>query len=694
MNENTFLDKLVEVEKELKLNFDGKTFLQMNLWKKDVANIPKEAETTAKKVIVYQDLATGERTFSVPKNIQLLISKKSKSANAYVFDAKYIDQIKCVALCEYKIDINPIEEGDKRDWKLNRVFFVDSKKDIYTRSGYSYTSSKSYYSKCLYYGVQEIIKNPCIYGKTYEKVLCEAFKPIFPVALFGGNKYHSISNEYILIDFLRYNEPIKRNTKSQNQIDEYLKLPLPELDKNDFDFDHENSKWIYNTAQLNFTVIIDKVKDGLACLRFVYVDAYSKSAIECSRLYVSKTKSLFCRKNSFGEYIVITGKLNKDNFKANNVIIHGENTLKDTKLEYYEEIFDEADKDKLSGLIWCFLYQDLSEKFYKAGLSKIIYSYLDEIFENKFSKYLSDCFGFVDFSATSPAKMLGINKHQLKRLSDYLNSNKDSYNKIIDKIKTALNTNNISSYTNDIFDQIFDTFCEYADKFGFYHYRTTISNCFAEIMEIYSLKTALKCLPNFLKLANQTITVEKSYITGLTVQTKEYAEVLYFDYIHMVKLLNASKTLKPYFDSIDDVVNMHDGLVAIFNAKENEIKKDAFDKRKKVWEKFEYNDPSESLCVISPNGPEDLANEGITLHHCVKSYIDRVTDGITNIVFIRKKDDIETPFFTVEISNIGSIEQVHGFGNRNACTEPGLEKFINRWCKQCKLNQTNFNKVR
>ena len=89
-----------------------------------------------------------------------------------------------------------------------------------------------------------------------------------------------------------------------------------------------------------------------------------------------------------------------------------------------------------------------------------------------------------------------------------------------------------------------------------------------------------------------------------------------------------------------------------------------------------------------------LSPEGLELHHCVKNYIDKVAKGMTNIVFIRKKSDKTKPFFTVEVSNDKTIEQVHGFGNRNANTEPGLEEFVKRWAGNKRLKVNAINKVR
>ena len=137
---------------------------------------------------------------------------------------------------------------------------------------------------------------------------------------------------------------------------------------------------------------------------------------------------------------------------------------------------------------------------------------------------------------------------------------------------------------------------------------------------------------------------------------------------------------------------MHNAAMAVYNLKQEKYREKTFLENASKWKKFVYE--GKDFSVIAPTHPGDLANEGITLHHCVKSYIQRVTDGLTNIVFIRKNIEMDKPFFTVEISNSGVIEQVHGFGNRNADTEEGMEDFVSEWAKHNKLKIRNFNKVR
>jgi hypothetical protein len=57
----------------------------------------------------------------------------------------------------------------------------------------------------------------------------------------------------------------------------------------------------------------------------------------------------------------------------------------------------------------------------------------------------------------------------------------------------------------------------------------------------------------------------------------------------------------------------------------------------------------------------------------------------TAIVFIRRKEDPDTSFYTVEIKN-DSIQQVKGFGNALA-TEPEVLRFLDKWMKAKKLKK-------
>ena len=162
----------------------------------------------------------------------------------------------------------------------------------------------------------------------------------------------------------------------------------------------------------------------------------------------------------------------------------------------------------------------------------------------------------------------------------------------------------------------------------------------------------------------------------------------------MVSTMDDFKNFKIGFADAKETKAMHDAANAIYQLKREEYKTKAFKAQLVKVEKLEYENKDDDFCVVIPTEPGDLAKEGLELHHCVRYYIEKVANGTTNIVFIRKKSDKTKPFFTVEVSNDKVIEQVHGFGNRNADTEPNLTEFVNRWAKNKRLKTTNFNKIR
>lgn len=71
------------------------------------------------------------------------------------------------------------------------------------------------------------------------------------------------------------------------------------------------------------------------------------------------------------------------------------------------------------------------------------------------------------------------------------------------------------------------------------------------------------------------------------------------------------------------------------------------------WWNFEYN----GFTIVAPQSAQDLVMEGIQMHHCVGSYVDRVAEGKTLIVFVRRTDDITTPYITCQVGIDGEIGQ-------------------------------------
>jgi DNA-directed RNA polymerase subunit RPC12/RpoP len=85
---------------------------------------------------------------------------------------------------------------------------------------------------------------------------------------------------------------------------------------------------------------------------------------------------------------------------------------------------------------------------------------------------------------------------------------------------------------------------------------------------------------------------------------------------------------------------------------------------------------------------EELIQEGNKLSHCVGRYAERYSRGECDILFVRRIDDPDKPFYTMEISD-GRIVQCRG---RNNCTmTPEVQAFVDTFRAE-RLDARNRNK--
>ena len=114
--------------------------------------------------------------------------------------------------------------------------------------------------------------------------------------------------------------------------------------------------------------------------------------------------------------------------------------------------------------------------------------------------------------------------------------------------------------------------------------------------------------------------------------------------------------------------------------------------RLKFLEKYKYQ--NEELEVIFPKNIEDLFQEGRNNHNCVGSYCERYASGNSNIGFIRKKDNPEQSYITIEVnSDFTKVNQAFYSSNRDITNIKDL-KFINSWIDHNKdINQKEMNEI-
>lgn len=91
----------------------------------------------------------------------------------------------------------------------------------------------------------------------------------------------------------------------------------------------------------------------------------------------------------------------------------------------------------------------------------------------------------------------------------------------------------------------------------------------------------------------------------------------------------------------------------------------------------------DGLLIRPATSAAELTAEGKALHHCVGTYSERYASGETEIWFVRRKEDPDTPFFTLEYRD-GRIVQCRTLHNRSCDTEPAVHSFVTAWARRRK----------
>ena len=75
---------------------------------------------------------------------------------------------------------------------------------------------------------------------------------------------------------------------------------------------------------------------------------------------------------------------------------------------------------------------------------------------------------------------------------------------------------------------------------------------------------------------------------------------------------------------------------------------------------------TDQFMIVLPKDGEDLKHEGSVLHHCVGTYAKKVASGETMILFVRRSNHPDVPYFTMEWRD-NEIKQLRG---RHNCDPP------------------------
>lgn len=156
----------------------------------------------------------------------------------------------------------------------------------------------------------------------------------------------------------------------------------------------------------------------------------------------------------------------------------------------------------------------------------------------------------------------------------------------------------------------------------------------------------------------------------------------------MMVEMNEVDILDPYYRYPKDLRKAHDKAVVDYRSwkKKEETRKEKWiaKRTKEVLEKATgsgYEMKAAGLMIVIPKSSEEIKKEGELQHHCVGTYVERVARGETMILFVRKEEAPDKPYFTMEWKK-DHVAQCRG--KHNADMPKEVQAFVNAFEERMK----------
>lgn len=200
-----------------------------------------------------------------------------------------------------------------------------------------------------------------------------------------------------------------------------------------------------------------------------------------------------------------------------------------------------------------------------------------------------------------------------------------------------------------------------ANRFGveFNNAMDFAENRYAIDEEMLHRLSTIKPANDIIKYINKNSTVSTGVMT-------------FRDYVNMMEKIGTPVNEDTIFPK--DLKKAHELAKDKYNAIIHEKDNGVYSKRLKSLKYLEY--ANDGLMIVVPKRIEEILREGRELSHCVGSYVDRVAKGETTILFVRKADAPNQPYYTIEFKN-DRVLQLRGL--RNQVPTEDVQQFVDQW---------------
>ena len=443
-------------------------------------------------------------------------------------------------------------------------------------------------------------------------------------------------------------------------------------------------------------VVVEEV-NHIPVIRWVF--KYKDKVFDHQRVYIKNREAYVYRRSTTGKWRRFYGDRKHHVMHSEDPVF--EMIIRDVSDPYLKPCLNaikeyECTNGKGVTILLSYIEDEKIEQFVKMGLIKDIAWFCQSYPRKPLIRHIETAVHSEE-NESSVYKFLGINKYQLKSIKNHTNQNLFKFVGIMRQIvhgSEALEIANLDNRTSDEIVRITENILSQSQQ------------------NVYIISVYIVAADYIRRICNNNEDDGNNfhwhnrylaYLSKLN-QLDEISEyqsyIMYKDFLKMVCFAGLLPHMTIFPKTKQDLEKWHDEINQVYTEmlersrnKWFETRESDFEKSVKKYKKLEFTKKGE-YSVIIPTKPIDLIKEGGALKHCVGSYIENVLDGKTKIVFVRKAEDLDKPFFTIEVDNNNVIQQAHGFCNSNVNTVNGLMDFIENWAKEKNLIISNINKIR
>lgn len=181
--------------------------------------------------------------------------------------------------------------------------------------------------------------------------------------------------------------------------------------------------------------------------------------------------------------------------------------------------------------------------------------------------------------------------------------------------------------------------------------------------------------------------IYQSVRTGYALNIKTFLDIWRDDLWMQIQIYGKIKEKYP-----KDLPLHHQILSYKKTLHQEEIDKNGFDMNSKKCQAYEAT--VSGFRFITPRCKEDMIDEATQQANCLAGYTSKYAEGSTMIYFMRKKDDIETSYITIEVIDRGDelkLNQVYLAHNQKPSDKDMeiVNKWFKRMCNKYKKLQSN-----